>query len=218
MTYLSLWLQSVLGLSPIQAGLVVLPCSAAAIAASAAIGRVLYRASPHLLIGTGLLVIAAGAFAQAVIGTESGWIVVVPGLALVGVGAGLAMAPLSATAMAAVPVSRAGMAGGAVSTSRQLGYAFGIAVLGDVFSGGLQHSAGAGLASALSGGQAGAVVAHSPGLAPLVHQAFANGLALTFLVAGGIGVVAGILVFALVRPRPAEAMTPSDQESVTAGA
>src|SRR5262249_8562175 len=131
MTYLSLWLQSVLGLSPIQAGLVVLPCRVAAFATSAAIGRVLYRASPRLLIGTGLLVIAAGAFAQAVIGTGSGWIVV-PGLVLVGAGAGLAMAPLSATAMAAVPGSRAGMAGGAVSTFRQLGYAFGIAVLGDV--------------------------------------------------------------------------------------
>jgi hypothetical protein len=128
------------------------------------------------------------------------------------------MAPLSATAMAAVPGSRAGMAGGAVSTFRQLGYAFGIAVLGDVFRAGLQHSAGAGLASALSGGQAGAVVAHSPGLAHLVHQAFANGLDLTFLVAGGVGVVAGILVFALVRPRPAEAMTPHGQESVTIGA
>jgi sugar phosphate permease len=110
------------------------------------------------------------------------------------------------------------MAGGAISTSRQLGYAFGIAVLGDVFRAGLQHSAGAGLASALSGGQAGAVVAHSPGLAHLVHQAFANGLDLTFLVAGGVGVVVGILVFALVRPRPAEAMTPHGQESVTIGA
>jgi len=216
MTYLSLWLQSVLGLSPIQAGLVVLPCSVAAFATSAAIGRVLYRASPHLLIGTGLLVIAAGAFAQAVIGTESGWIVVVPGLVLVGTGAGLAMAPLSATAMAAVPGSRAGMAGGAISSFRQLGYAFGIAVLGDVFRGGVQHSVSPDLASALSGGHAGAVVAHSPGLAPLVHQAFANGLDLTFLVAGGIGVVAGVLVFALVRPRPAEAMTPHGQESVTA--
>jgi len=127
------------------------------------------------------------------------------------------MAPLSATAMAAVPGSRAGMAGGAVSTFRQLGYAFGIAVLGNVFRGGLQHSAGVGLASALGGGQAGAVVAHSPGLTQLVHQAFASGLDLTFLVAGGVGVVAGILVFALVRPHPAEAMTPHDQESVSIG-
>jgi hypothetical protein len=126
------------------------------------------------------------------------------------------MAPLSATAMAAVPGSRAGMAGGAISSFRQLGYAFGIAVLGDVFRDGVQHSVSPDLASALSGGQAGAVVVHSPRLAPLVHQAFANGLDLTFLVAGGIGVAAGVLVFALVRPRPAEAMTPHGQESVTA--
>jgi hypothetical protein len=194
---------------------VVLPCSVAAFATSAAIGRVLYRASPRLLIGTGMFLIAAGAFAQAVIGTGSGWIVVVPGLVLVGAGAGLAMAPLSATAMAAVPGSHAGMAGGAISTFRQLGYAFGIAVLGDVFRGGLQHSAGEGLASTLSGGQAGAVVAHSPGLAQLVYEAFANGLDLTFLVAGGVGVVAGIIVFAFVRPRPAEAMATHSQESVT---
>jgi hypothetical protein len=108
------------------------------------------------------------------------------------------------------------MAGGAISSFRQLGYAFGIAVLGDVFRGGVQHSVSPDLASALSGGQAGAVVAHSPGLTPLVHQAFASGLDLTFLVAGGIGVVAGVLVFALVRPRPAGAMTSHGQESVTA--
>ena len=65
-----------------------------------------------------------------------------PGLFLVGIGAGLVMAPLSAAAMAAVPAPRAGMAAGAVSTFRQLGYAFGIAVLGEVFRGGLARVAG----------------------------------------------------------------------------
>ncbi len=205
MAYLSLWLQSVLGLSPIQAGLAVLPCSVAAFGTSAAIGRVLHTASPRLLVGAGLLVIAAGALAQALIGTGSSWPVVIPGLVLVGLGAGLAMAPLSATAMAAVPWSRAGMAGGAVSTFRQLGYAFGIAILGQVFRAGLQHSAGAGLAGALGGGQAGTVMARTPGLTTLVHHAFATGLDQMFLVAAGIGAVAGILVFVLVPPRSARA-------------
>ncbi|HTU06589.1 MAG TPA: DHA2 family efflux MFS transporter permease subunit, partial [Trebonia sp.] len=107
LTYESLWLQSVLGLSPIKAGLVLLPASLAAFAVSAAIGRVLHTASPRLLVGVGLLVIAAGALAQAVIRTGSSWWVVMPGLALVGIGAGLAMAPLSASAMAAVPAARA---------------------------------------------------------------------------------------------------------------
>ena len=105
MTYESLWLQSVLGLTPIKAGLVLLPASLAAFAVSAAIGRVLHTTSPRLLIGSGLLVIAAGALAQAVIRTGSSWSVVMPGLVLVGIGAGLAMAPLSSTAMAAVPLA-----------------------------------------------------------------------------------------------------------------
>ena len=108
LTYESLWLQSVLGLTPIKAGLVLLPASLAAFAVSAAIGRVLHTASPRLLIGSGLLVIAAGALAQGVIRTGSSWWVVMPGLFLVGIGAGLAMAPLSATAMGAVARSRAG--------------------------------------------------------------------------------------------------------------
>jgi EmrB/QacA subfamily drug resistance transporter len=200
LTYESLWLQSVLGLSPIKAGLVLLPASLAAFAVSAAIGRVLHTASPRLLVGVGLLVIAAGALAQGVIGTGSSWWVVMPGLALVGIGAGLAMAPLSASAMAAVPAARAGMAGGAISTFRQLGYAFGIAVLGEVFRGGLTRVAGPSLAGTLSSGEAGAVMARSPGLAPLVHRAFATGLDMTFIVAAGLGVIAGIVVLTFVRP------------------
>jgi len=209
MTYESLWLQSVLGLSPIKAGLVVLPCSLAAFVVSGSIGRILHRTSPRLLIGTGLLVIAAGALAQGVIRADSGWAVVIPGLALVGIGAGLAMAPLSATAMAAVPGSRAGMAGGAVSTFRQLGYAFGIAVLGEVFRGGLTRVAGPGLSGALGGGQAGAVMARSASLAHLVRQAFADSLDVTFAVAAVLGLVASILVFAFVRPPPTPASAPA---------
>jgi len=138
-----------------------------------------------------------------VIRTGSSWWVVMPGLALVGLGAGLAMAPLSAAAMALVPRERAGMAGGAVSTFRQLGYAFGIAVLGEVFRGGLTRVAGGSLAGVLGGGEAGAVMTRSPALAPLVHHAFAAGLDLAFVVAAGLGVVAGVVVLVFVRPRPA---------------
>jgi predicted MFS family arabinose efflux permease len=200
MTYESLWLQSVLGLTAISAGLVLLPASLAAFSVSAAIGRVLHTASPRLLIGSGLLVIAAGALAQGVIRAGSGWWVVMPGLFLVGIGAGLAMAPLSATAMGTVPHSRAGMAAGAVSTFRQLGYAFGIAVLGEVFHAGLSHVTGPTLASALSGGQAGAVMAKAPALTPVVHRAFATGLDMTFVVAAALGALAGVLVLVFVKP------------------
>lgn len=65
MTYQSLWLQSVLGLSAIQAGLVVLPCAGCAFLVSGQVGRFLHRTSPRWMVGTGLLVIAAGALVLA---------------------------------------------------------------------------------------------------------------------------------------------------------
>jgi hypothetical protein len=92
------------------------------------------------------------------------------------------------------------MAGGALSSFRQLGYAFGIAVLGEVFRGGLTRVAGPALAGPLGGGQAGAVIAGSPHASLVVHQAFADGLDVMYLVAAGFGVLAAIVVFALVRP------------------
>jgi hypothetical protein len=106
------------------------------------------------------------------------------------------------------------MAGGALSAFRQLGYAFGIAVLGEVFRSGLgpglPHGSGAGLAAALSGGQAQAVLARTPALAPVVHRAFADGLDLAYLVAAGFGLIAAAAVFALVRRAPQAAATATD--------
>ena len=213
MTYQSLWLQSVLGLSAIQAGLVFLPCAASVFLVAGQIGRFLHRTSPRWMVGIGLAVIAVGALAQAVVRANSSWPVVIPGLVLVGIGAGLAMAALTSTAMGAVPWQRAGMAGGALNAFRQLGYAFGIAVLGEVFRSGLTHAAGPGLSAALSGGQARAVLARTPALAPVVHRAFADGLDLAYAVAAGFGLLAAIAVFILARPR-----RPAPESAETAAA
>jgi hypothetical protein len=71
----------------------------------------------------------------------------------------LVLGPLSAAAMAAVPRPRVGMAAGAVNTFRQFGYAVGVAVLGAVFHGGLEHTEGRRLTGRLSSGQAGTVIA-----------------------------------------------------------
>jgi EmrB/QacA subfamily drug resistance transporter len=216
MAYESLWMQSVLGRSAIEAGLIFLPCALAAFVTSAVVGKVMHRAHPRIFIGIGLLVVAAGALAQAVIRTGSGWAVVIPGLVLVGIGAGLAMAPLSATAMSAVPWQQAGMAGGALSAFRQLGYAFGIAVLGEIFRGGLTRVAGSSLAGPLGGGQAGSVIARSPHLTTLVRHAFADGLDVMYLVAAGFGLLAVIVVFALVKPSAAGGATAHAPQAATA--
>jgi EmrB/QacA subfamily drug resistance transporter len=199
MAYESLWLQSLLGKSAIGAGLVLLPAALMAFVVSAGLGRHMHRFSPSALIGTGMVCIAVGVLAQAVVRSGSAGWVIMPGTALVGIGAGLVMAPLSSAAMAQVPHQKAGMAAGAVATFRQLGYAFGIAVLGEVFRGGLTRVAGSSLAPALSGGEASAVLARRPSLAVPVHEAFAAGLDQTLLVATGLAIIGALAVFAFVR-------------------
>ena len=176
MTYESLWLQNELRLSPIRAGLVLLPASLAALTVSAGLGRYLHRISPRLLIGSGLLVIALGSLAQTVVRAGSSYLVVMPGVTLIGIGAGLAIASLSATTMALVPWQRAGMAAGAATTFRQLGYALGIAVLGEIFRAGLSGSAAA-----------------------RPRAAYAHGIDLTMFAGCGFGVLGGLLVLAFVR-------------------
>ncbi|MGC5016374.1 MFS transporter [Streptosporangium sp. DT93] len=203
LAYVSLWLQTVLELNAIQAGLVMLPMSVTAFVVAAAAGRLLHDAPPGRVVGVGLLIIGAGAFAQAVLTAGSGWAALLPGLAIVGLGVGVASPSLSAAAMAAVPQERGGMAAGAVNTFRQLGFAFGVAILGGVFHSGVADGLDGGTPGA--GAAAGALIsgrAHAPvgqGHGQVVREAFAHGLNVTLLAAGVLGVVAGLIVLALVR-------------------
>ncbi len=134
---------------------------------------------------------------------------------MTGAGVGLATPAMAAAAMAAVPQTRAGMAGGALNTSRQLGNALGIAVLGAVFRSGLLGSLRTDhslpdprhTADALTGGQAGPLIAHTPDLAHPVDAAFATGLRDAFLLSGALGLLGGAAVLLLLR-RPAAPETP----------
>ncbi|GAA0469822.1 MFS transporter [Actinoplanes capillaceus] len=132
--YTTIWLQRVLGHGPVDAGLLgALPMSGAALLVGAFGGQALQRARPGLVIGAGLLVIAAGDLAQSVVGDGSGAAVLIPGLVLAGLGVGAVLPVLSSAVLAAVPPERSGMAGGALNTFRQLGFAFGVAVFGSFF-------------------------------------------------------------------------------------
>ncbi|MDT3398841.1 MFS transporter [Streptomyces sp. B1866] len=220
LTYTGLWTQSVLGLSPVQAGLAVTPMAATALVVGAAGGRVLERVAPGRAIGAGLLLVGAGALVNTLL-LESGssWPALVPGLVLVGLGIGLAMPVLVAAALGAAPPERSGMASGAVNTFRQLGYALGIAVLGTVFatrvrdvfggSGAVPARDADRAAEAVSGGHAEAVVHAAPegaarqAVEHAVREAFASGLDRICLIAGAAGVAAGLLVLAVVRGGPA---------------
>ena len=212
LTYTGIWMQSVLGLSPIQAGLAVCPLALAAFVVSGNNARIFRKAPPQLPVGLGLVLVGVGALLLMLVSPGSSWTTALPGLIVSGAGVGAAMPVLMSAALGSVPRERVGMASGVVNTGRQLGYALGIAVLGTVFANRVQsfvtadghltdpHAA----ASALSGGRAQAVLAAVPAdrrdtVRQLVHASFAAGLDRVYLVAGIAGIAAGLLVFALVR-------------------
>ncbi|MFF2574235.1 DHA2 family efflux MFS transporter permease subunit [Streptomyces goshikiensis] len=218
--YTSLWLQSAEGMGPVGAGLVLVPLSLAAFVVAAAAGRLLHGMPARLTVGGGLLLIGIGALLQALLlDAGDGWPALVPGLVVTGVGVGAATPALASAAMAAVAPARAGMAGGALNTSRQLGNALGIAVLGAVFHAGLRSGLGgdgaresARTAEALASGQAARLIGAAPAgqaresVAHLVDLAFASGLRETFVVSGAMGLLGALLVLLLVRtPRQATA-------------
>jgi len=196
--YTSIWLQTVLGLSPVQGGLALLPLAATAFVVAAVGGRLLHGVQPRLTIGVGLALIGAGTLGQAVLGAGSSWPALLPGLIVAGIGTGLVSPALAGAALAAVEPERAGMAGGAVNTFRQLGYAFGVAVLGTVLTSRIGETLSEEQSHALAGG--GASGLRSAGVPEhAMRAAFASGLNTAAVVAGVAGIVAGAAVLLLVK-------------------
>ncbi|WP_045746155.1 MFS transporter [Actinoplanes rectilineatus] len=175
MPYSTVWLQQILGHGPVDAGLLgALPLSGASLLVGAFAGHALQKASPRLAVGLGLLLVAAGDLAQSLVGGDSGGTVLIPGLILVGLGAGAVLPVQSSALLAGVPRERSGMAGGALNTFRQLGFAFGVAVFGKVFQDAVADGRGA-------------------------PAAYAEGLSSTLQLAAAFALVAGILVLILLR-------------------
>jgi EmrB/QacA subfamily drug resistance transporter len=215
-TYTSIWMQSVLGFGAIKTGFTGVPLSLAAFVVSAGIGRFLHGNRAGAIIGGGLLCIGGGSILNLILlQSQNSWVALLPGFVLAGIGVGLATPTLSSSAMAAVPVQRGGMAAGAVNSMRQLGYAFGIALLGTVFAAcadktisgrGVAHASA--IAHGLAGGQAPKLLNQVPSalrthLDSVLHAASISGLHGVFLVSGISGVLAGLAVLVMVRPASA---------------
>jgi EmrB/QacA subfamily drug resistance transporter len=159
--YLTLYLQTVLGLSPIETGLAYLPGTLLACAVALATGRIAHRSSPAKIASVGLALVGAGLAGMLIVGVDSSWTAILPGFLALSVGTGLFNPTGSALALSALGKERSGLAAGTNNTFRQTGVAVGIAALGTLVPaqaalGGNPQSYVDGLHSALI---AGAVVA-----------------------------------------------------------
>ncbi|WP_246186985.1 MFS transporter [Microlunatus speluncae] len=129
--FVSLYLQRVLHYGPAQSGLALLPFAIGVIIGSAIAVKLGYRIAPRtLMIGGGLLT-AVGFAWFGLISAEGSFLgdVLGPSLA-VSIGFGLCLAPMVSTATAGVAAAETGTASGLLNSSRQLGAALGLAVLG----------------------------------------------------------------------------------------
>jgi MFS transporter, DHA2 family, methylenomycin A resistance protein len=128
--YGSIFLQDAVVLSPLEAGLAVLPATAAFLGSSLAGGRLADRRGARLPTVAGAALIAAALAWIALVAAERSYGILVPGLIGFGAGLGLCAAPINAALLAAAPAGTAGNAAGLIATARQLGSALAAAALG----------------------------------------------------------------------------------------
>jgi EmrB/QacA subfamily drug resistance transporter len=128
--YLTLYMQTVLGLSPIETGLVYLPGTVVMFLVAGATAQLGTRLSPGLLVTAGLVLVTVGMVAFLLMDVDSSWTAVLPAELLACVGMGIFNPAASALALNALPERQSGLAVGVNDTFRQTGVAVGIAGLG----------------------------------------------------------------------------------------
>jgi EmrB/QacA subfamily drug resistance transporter len=213
--YLTLYLQTILGLSPLQTGLRFLPVTVLSFFVAAVSGNLSRRVPIRILMGIGLVLVGAGLLLMRGLTAHSQWTALLPGFIISGAGIGLVNPVLATTAIGVVPPQRSGMASGINTTFRQVGIASGIAAFGAVFQtvissqlatslAGTPGAHSSQLAKAVAGGAApgvlGAVPASlRPQATAVIHGAFTAGLNELLLIAGIVALAGAVLAVVLVR-------------------
>jgi MFS transporter, DHA2 family, multidrug resistance protein len=227
--FVAQYLQLVLGLSPLQAGLWSLPSAVGFIVGSNLAPRILRRVRPAYVVGAGLGLGAVGlGVLTQVGGSHDADLAILAGASLL-VSLGLAPVFTATTdlVVGSAPPERAGAASGISETGAELGGALGIAILGSigvaVYRGELADALPAGVPSQAAavardtlGGAVG-VAAHLPeglGVALLdaAQQAFVRGMQLTVSLSATVAVVVAVMATILLRAVPVPAQAEAGQQ------
>jgi EmrB/QacA subfamily drug resistance transporter len=205
------YLQLVRGYSPLEAGVATLPLAGSIIAVSprsAALGQ---RFGTFQVIAVGFAFIVGGMSVMASLAPDSPYLLFAAGLVLLGAGMGITVAPATGAIMSSVPMNKAGVGSAVNDTTREVGGALGIAVLGSIATSAYRErvdvstlppeladaaseSVGAAVVIARElGGDAGAQLASEAG------TAFTEAFNLTMATSAVIAAVAGLGVFLLGR-------------------
>lgn len=221
---MTVFLQGALGMSPIEAGVTMLPNGLVLMFAAPLAGRITDRVGARWIIVSGLSLMTLGILLMIsqISPTSTQWSFVIP-LMVTGLGMGMTFAPMTAAALAQVPPRIMGSASGILNTMRNLGQVLGIAILGSILQGrlgvhsanalsafdGLDPAVGASISDLIAQGRVEAVAsavppadaASLPAIYEIVRVAFADSLHETFAV-GAAACLIGV-GFALLIRNPA---------------
>jgi len=130
---LTQYLQSVLGYSPLQAGLRVMPIGGVILGAPLG-SRLVEKVGSKLVVTGAMLLVGAGLLTLAFADQATGYGTIATALAIFGFGMGCTMAPAGECVMGSLPPARAGSGAGTNNTTQFVGGALGVAVIGSVLS------------------------------------------------------------------------------------
>jgi EmrB/QacA subfamily drug resistance transporter len=175
--YVSLFVQNILGFSPVQAGAAFLPMTLCIIFIAPVAGKLSDRIGARWLMSVGMALVGVSLVLFSLLDESSSFWNLVPGLLLGGTGLATAMTPTTAAAMSSVPVDKAGVGSGVLNSMRQVGGALGVAIMGAIL------------------GSYVTVAATSPDF----PAQFVDGFQASLRVAAGIAFAGAIVAWVLVR-------------------
>ncbi|HMK11976.1 MAG TPA: MFS transporter [Acidimicrobiales bacterium] len=202
--------------SPLEAGLALLPLPIAFVAASPRSAVLAARYGAGRVMAAGLVIVAGGFILLSDITPTSPYLLLAVAFGVLGVGTGLTAAPATGEIMSAVPLSKAGVGSAMNDTTRELGGALGIAILGSIATSayrsainvsGLGLGAGEQRLAEESIGAAARVAAQAPagaGVSAHAASAYTDAFALASAVSVGVVLVAAIAVWFFSRKRDIE--------------
>jgi EmrB/QacA subfamily drug resistance transporter len=131
--FITLYMQNVEGLSPLQTGVRFLPMTILIIGTAPVAGKLSDRFGSRGLLTLGMTLVAASLLLESRISDTSGFLTLLPAFIVGGLGMGMTMSPMTAAVMSSVDRTKAGAASGVLSMTRMIGGVFGVASLTAIF-------------------------------------------------------------------------------------
>jgi EmrB/QacA subfamily drug resistance transporter len=175
--FVSIFVQRILGYSPVEAGASFLPMTLCIIFFAPVAGKLSDRLGARWLMSGGMALVSASLVLFSLLDQRSSFWNLFPALLVGGAGMAMAMTPTTAAAMGSVPVDQAGVGSGVLNSMRQVGGSLGVAIMGAIL---------------------GSYVSVEPGN-PAYPGQFVDGFQAALYVAAGIAFVAALVALVTVR-------------------